>query len=492
MSPFKPLLTGAHEQDEVIEARLVQELNDCIADPEYMELPARAVLFRKDDPMDAVYVLISGQVKLYQLMDDREVVFHSQTAGRILGLLALTRRSRAFFDCTTITPVHVLKVPFDQLHDALQRNDSLRATFINVLLRSLTRRSTRLVEVQREVLDLNKRVARERDNLAQTLSELQKAQAMLVESEKMATLGQLAAGVAHELNNPIAAINRAADFMKKDLHNLAAELPDGDVFAAVIDHALTQKPMATKEQRAARRSLAQELNDENLAEQLVAMGIFTRDDYQKLARSLKGGDAEKISRLERYHQLGGALRNIATCSERIADLVKSLRSYSRNDGEDRPEIDVHEGLDDTLRLFANRLRDVQVERHYGDIPRIRANAGELNQVWTNLIANALDAMKDQGALILRTESQPNGILVVVTDNGPGIPPENLSKIFDVRFTTRQGRVEFGLGLGLSISQNIVARHGGRLEVASKPGETRFSVYLPLTKVDTQPETNRSA
>ncbi len=483
MCAERTLLSRLNEPDEAIESRMIGALDALLGQPPRLELPAGAMVFRQDDPLDSIYLLLKGKVELYQVIDGKEVIFHSQTVGRIIGLLALTRQSRAFFTCRAVTPVQLLKISFQDLDDALQQSESLLVAFITVLLRSMARRSTRLVELQGEVLHLNKSLASERDALATALRELQQAQALLVETEKMATLGQLAAGVAHELNNPVAAIERAADYVHQDLVALAAELPDGEVFREMINRTFERQPLSTRDARAYRKRLAEELGDAVLAEWLVGIGIYDTADFRHLTERLSGTQDEKLKRIERYHQLGGALRNIARCAERISGLVKSLRSYSRADHADEAPVNVHEGLEDTLRLFSNRLREVTIERQYDDLPPIPANAGELNQVWTNLIANALDAMKNQGRLTVATSSEDDQIVVRIIDDGPGIPKENLERIFSLRFTTRQGRVEFGLGLGLSISRNIVTRHGGTIRVQSQPGRTEFRVTLPLSRPD---------
>lgn len=473
-------LGGLNAPDEEVEQRMIEEIDATLDRPPRLELAVNTIIFKQDDPLDGIYILIDGKVSLFQIIDSKEVVFHSQTVGKILGLLALTRQSRSFFHCRAVTPVTLLKIRFEDLDRALQQSDTLLVSFITVLLRSMARRNKRLVELQTEVLGLNKSLSGERDTLAKTLRELRKAQALLVESEKMATLGQLSAGVAHELNNPIAAIERAADFVHQDLLALGRELPDGDVFHDMLERSFHQTPLSTREQREQRRALAGELGDDALAERLVAIGITDAAAYRALARGWTGSVDHHLQRLERFHQLGGALRNIDRCAVRIGGLVKSLRSYARADQDTALAINVHEGIEDTLRLFTNRMRDVTVERQFGDVPLIQAHAGELNQVWTNLIANALDAMKNQGRLLIATAAPGEGFITVsVIDSGPGIAPENLDKIFSLRFTTRQGRVEFGLGLGLSITRNIVTRHGGQITVTSQPGRTEFCVKLPI-------------
>lgn len=473
MSAEPTFLARFNEPGSAIETRMIEELDAILAQPPRIELPAGGILFRENEPLDSIYILLRGRVKLYQEIDGQEVIFHSQTVGKIIGLLALTRQSHSFFSCRAVTAVQFIKIRFDDLDRALQQSTSLQISFITVLLRSMARRNTRLVELQTEVIG-------QRDALSSALKELQQAQALLVETEKMATLGQLSAGVAHELNNPIAAINRAAEFVREDLLALATEVPDGAVVKEILHRSTNNKPLSSREQREHRRLLTGELGDEDMAAKLVELGITDPADYRRLASHMRGTDAEKLARLQRYHQLGGALRNIHHCAERIAELVKSLRSYARTEKTEGGEINLHEGLEDTLRLFSNRLRDVTVTRQFGDLPPIRGFASELNQVWTNLIANALDAMKNRGSLTIATAHEADGMASVrVIDNGPGIPPENLEKIFSLRFTTRQGRVEFGLGLGLSISQNIVARHGGTINVVSQPGRTEFCVKLPV-------------
>lgn len=486
MSPDRTLLTRLHEPDEVVERAMIEALDAHFGSLPRISIPAEAMLFEQNDPLDSIYILLEGTVKLYQVIDQREVIFHSHTVGKILGLLALTRQSRAFFHCKAIVPLTVLKISFEDLDQAIQHNPTLLVTFITVLLRSMARRSTRLVEVQTEVLSLNKKLSAERDALTRALRELEQAQALLVESEKMATLGQLAAGVAHELNNPVAAISRAADFVHQDLEKLAGELPDGDVFRYMLTSAYEQRAGSTREQRERRKALAEATGDAELAEALVGMGLHTVADYERLSATMHGNTADKLERMNRYHQLGGALRNITRCSTRVADLVKSLRAYSRSDATENHQADVHEGLEDTLLLLSNRLKEMAVERQYGDIPPVRANAGELNQVWTNLIVNALDAMHGTGTLTLHTCREGQQVAVRIIDSGPGIPPENLSKIFNIRFTTRQGRIESGLGLGLSITRNIVQRHGGSIDVVSEPGRTEFCVRLPFYEPDTEP------
>lgn len=478
---FNPLQIGLlNLSDEEIEDGLISELDFLLNSPPRLSIEPGVTLFEEEQKLNGIWILLDGKVELYRKVHGEKIIFHSRTAGRILGLIALARNSHAVFSCVAKTPLKLLRVTNQELDMALQKSETLRTLLISVLLQSMGRRSKRLIELQAEVLELNKGIAAEHEQVVQALDELQKAQAMLVESEKMATLGQLSAGVAHELNNPVAAIMRASDFVHKDLLTLSNQIADGHGMQEILDRSFNSESVSTREQRARRKELTAEINDSELAERMVKIGIHNAAEYEQLIQDVSGSATEQLEKLELYHQIGSALRNINSCAERISGIVQSLRSYIHADSPDSEYISVQRGLDDTLLLFSNRLRNVTVEKDYQEVPEIIANAGELNQVWTNIISNALDAMSNEGKLTVCTkQNDDESITVYIIDNGPGISPENIKKIFELRFTTRQGRVDFGLGLGLSITKNIITRHGGSIDVTSEPGRTEFSVTLPV-------------
>jgi signal transduction histidine kinase len=162
---------------------------------------------------------------------------------------------------------------------------------------------------------------------------------------------------------------------------------------------------------------------------------------------------------------------------RISELVKAMNVYTSMDVAAYAETDVREGLEDTLTILDHKLKGTSVEREYDDdLPKIWANAGELNQVWTNLIDNAGDALGGRGRIVVRAFREEDGVTVQIVDDGPGIPPEVRGRIFDPFFTTKD--VGEGTGLGLDIVRRVVAGHGGVVSVDSKPGQTRFTVLLP--------------
>jgi signal transduction histidine kinase len=228
--------------------------------------------------------------------------------------------------------------------------------------------------------------------------------------------------------------------------------------------------------------LAEAIGDGPLAKRLVKIGVDTEEAY----KDLFGDDpdpGERLDRLERFYRIGTSLRGIDASAERIVNLVGSLRSYARSGDHVVEAFDVRRGIDETLLLLGHDLGRVHVETTYADdLPRISGYPSELNQVWTNLITNAIQAMdQDDAYLSVVVDTGHRGaVRVRVTDNGHGIPAADLERIFEPAFTTKAGRVQFGLGLGLQIVKDIVVRHGGSIEVVSDPGRTCFTVLLPAT------------
>ncbi len=477
----RSFLANMNMSDEEVENAMGAAIDDALDHPPRRSYPAGTVLIEQDEPVDTISILVSGHIQLLRKTEDREVILHTHSAGRIIGLLSLAQRQKAFFTCRAATDVTVLPLTFEQLDAALQANPWLSGYFVTTLIRSLGRRSKRTAQLKVEVENLNIHLRRERDQLSDALARLEQAQMRLVETEKMATLGQLTAGVAHELNNPIAALRRAVDFIAEDIVSLVGQLPEGDVIKTTIQTAMTSAPISTRDLRKRGTELAAVVGDDTLTRRLVKIGITTPEDYRKRFGKVSGRKRERLlSEMERYHELGTSLRNVCSCSDRVSGIVRSMRSYARSDQDLVGDVDIHEGLEDTLRILDHALHNIEVKRSYGELPRIECHVGELNQVWTNLITNALHAMGDSGTLRLVTDAPDAGqVRLRIIDSGKGIAPDAIDKVFDLHFTTKDGRVEFGLGMGLPICRQIVGRHGGVITVESQPGETCFTVVLPV-------------
>ena len=340
-------------------------------------------------------------------------------------------------------------------------------------------------------------------HLEQTIVELKSTQAQLIQSEKMASLGQLVAGVAHEINTPAGAINAAAGNLLNVLPSISEsfqalvtlKLSDEDR-SCLLDlvgqlfQAVTSKRKSTLSLRQEARDLEERLEQEGfddtrrLAKQLVRLELH--DALPEFIEMLRRYPPEPlVDFLERCSKIVNSSKDIKLSIDIITRIIQALKLYSRLDQAKVEEVDLHEGIETTFIILQNQMkRGIEVHRLYGDLPEIPCYANELNQVWTNLIHNAIQAMNGRGTLTIETTmisaDSPGQakIRVKITDTGPGIPTDIQPKIFDPYFTTKdQGE---GSGLGLGIAQHIVERHHGEIRVSSRPGETSFEVLLPAS------------
>jgi len=322
----------------------------------------------------------------------------------------------------------------------------------------------------------------------------------LRQSEKLATLGRLSAGMAHELNNPAAAARQGAEHLKSSIARLEqARFALGAAGLSSEQHELIARLEEEAEEREkkpvsldplSRSDLEQEVEDwlERIgvhdpwehASTLVTVG-FCAAELEGLTKSFDSIATpvvvDYLSSKVAAHTL---LREIGQGTRRIVEIVRALKGYSFMDRAPIQSVDVREGLNDTLTMLSSRLREgIKLELDLaGDLPEIQGYGSELNQVWTNIIDNAISAMAGKGRLQIHAHGEDGGVVVEITDSGPGIAAEAQGKVFDPFFTTKAPGE--GAGLGLNVSHGIVVeKHGGEISVDSRPGATRFTVKLPI-------------
>ncbi|HUI42158.1 MAG TPA: ATP-binding protein [Terriglobia bacterium] len=472
----EPKTGGEQSQSVVDELRKVAVFADLPEDQlawlgerfEQIRFEPGQVFAHEGEPVEYLVVLLEGELRL-QRHDAPDGPAFRVVAGQVSGLLPYSRLTHYRATGRAVLPSRMLRLHKDHFPEMLRRMPELGKRLV-ALMSDRIRETTRL-ETQHE---------------------------------KLMALGKLSAGLAHELNNPAAAARRAAGSLLEALEAVR------DASLRLLQHPLTnqqREAIARFEREAGRQAPSISPNPLELSDReeritqwlearrvqeawkiapVLAESCVETSGLEVLAGEI--GDAvlgPALARVASILVIYGLVREIDNSTCRISELVRVVKEYSYMDQAPIQEVDIHQGLDNTLLIFGHRLKGgVTLQRDYAsDLPRVCAYGGELNQVWTNLIDNALDAMEENGALRIRTARELDGVLVEIGDTGPGIPADVQARIFDPFFTTKG--VGDGTGLGLDTACRIVRNLHGNIHVESKPGDTRFQVRLPLTQPRTQ-------
>lgn len=351
------------------------------------------------------------------------------------------------------------------------------------------------VKTHLQLHQLQQQLTAQNEELQNTLTELQTTQQELIQAEKMAALGQLIAGVAHEINTPLGAISSSVNSIKRFLSETLVQLPTFfrslsevqlPVFLALLQKALAKKMMLpAKEERKLKRLLIRQLEEQDIdnadvvADTLVGMGIY--ENVEPWLSLLQCSESQRVLNIaDKLSNLNRSSQTIDIATLRASKVVFALKSFARFDQSgEKVKADITEGIETVLTLYHNQLKSsrIEVHKHYTQLPPVWCYADELNQVWTNLIHNALQAMEKKGTLTINASLPDNQVVISITDNGKGIAEEIKAKIFEPFFTTK--RAGEGSGLGLDIVRKIIEKHDGNITVASQPGQTTFTVFIPV-------------
>ncbi|HEX2141146.1 MAG TPA: ATP-binding protein [Candidatus Limnocylindria bacterium] len=428
-----PLFTGLADDDL---ARLA-------ATVERMRLAPGEYLVREGDAGDAMFVVVSGELEVTKRAGAAEQPVAVVGPGAIQGEIgAISGASRAA-SVRAMTDVEVLRVPREGLLALLDAGPEPALALLRTVLERI-----RGLEM----------FARER--------------------EKLAALGTLAAGLAHELNNPAAAIRRSVSALGQAIAERDRLHPPHELLGVHPD--ASRAPTDALGRADAIDEVLELVDDSEIAAALVDAGW----DAEQLRQAFEGMEPdvarESAGWLAATARIDALLSEVGMAGERISEIVGAVKSYAFLDQAPVQRVNVTAGLDNTLVILRHKLRGtIDVTRHYAsDLPEIEAYGSELNQVWTNLVDNAVDAMDGPGAIDIYADPAPDGgVRVRICDTGPGIPPEVQQRLFEPFFTTKAPGV--GTGLGLHIAYSVIARQGGRIEIESTVGEgTCFVVTLP--------------
>lgn len=445
----------------------LEQLNWVIEHAEVRRLEAGEDAVVQDEPADAFWVLLDGQIRFSRTVGGQNVVLEVADRPGVWGGWLPMFDNVPTISLRALQPTRALRIPKKFMQTMLDGGFPLTKHLLIGLYGTA-----------------------------------HNIEAIAQQQEKLAALGKLAAGLAHELNNPAAVVGRAAGQMREILSSqeertllLAHQLGDLDVawlleqHRALLERARQQGPLDSLQQSDREDELLTWFSAHqiergwDLAPDLVTAGVGLADLEALNARLPVDSVGNAVSWLCACVS-GSALADaVETSAGRIADLVKAIKDYSYMDQAPVQDVDIHAGIDDTLTLFGYKLKkaNIEIDRQYDrSLPNITVHGSELNQVWTNLMANAVEAMAAQGhgRITLRTLRKDDNIIVEVGDTGPGIPRELQSRIWEPFFTTKG--VGEGSGLGLDTTRRIIVRvHHGDIRVISQPGDTRFMVSLPI-------------
>ncbi len=419
-------------------------------------------LIEEGEPGASAYIVVDGEFEVIKKSERQDIVIAVREAGEVFGEMALIDHAPRNATVRAVRQATVLRISEDTFKQLLAQSPSASLT----MLQTVSRR-------------------------------LQQNESLVRQNEKMAALGTLAAGLAHELNNPAAAVRRSADQLMVALSDWSTEMTA--LPALSLDANQLQALEALKARIENKRSVTSAPDALVLSDQTDELQSWLEDHAVDNAWQLapvlvsNGWETASVTDLAQKFPtdaLGPLFRwlvaglsvyslldDVKVGVERVSEIVKAVKAYSYLDQAPVQNVDVHEGLENTLIILKHKLVGIQIVREYAPgLPHIEAHGSELNQAWTNIIDNAAYAMGGSGMLKIRTSAHDNQVEIDIQDTGPGIPPEIQQRIFEPFFTTKPPGV--GTGLGLHIAYNIINNHYGRIRLTSKPGSTCFQVTLP--------------
>jgi signal transduction histidine kinase len=429
------------------------------------EIGAGQVLVEEGSEPDSLFVILDGEFEVTQKKGKEDIVLSVRKSGEIVGEMSLLGGTPRNATLTAIGNAKVLVISQKAFFRVLACSPSAVQAMLHTFVARL--RSTETLAVQ---------------------------------NEKMAALGRLSAGLAHELNNPAAAVSRSTDQLKERLAEW--QRWDARLDAMTFGAEQTGQLEALREQMVQRADGCPILDPIDRSDREDTMQSWLEDhdiedawEFSPMLVSF-GWEPKELDEIGTHfspEELKSVIPWLASgCStyamleevgkgaKQISEIVRGMKGYSYLDQAPVQQVDIHKGIEDTLIILRHKIKHgVTVKRDFAkDLPKIEAYASELNQVWTNIIDNAVDAMDGRGQITIKTYGKDENVVVEITDNGPGIPADVLPQIFQPFFTTKpQGQ---GTGLGLHITYNIIAdKHRGRISATSEPGKTMFQVVLPV-------------
>jgi signal transduction histidine kinase len=440
------------------------------------------VLMRENENSRKLWLILEGDLQLTKSTESGEILRLDQLGpGELVGILSFYARDRGFFGVEATSNGKLFYQSWEEFNQLQSGHPRVFAFLQERIRQSFMQRYRRLVSLHLKLERANQNLNQERQDLQRTIEELELTRGRLVQQEKLALMGSIVPGIAHELNNPAASLSRNADYLEGILQEIFTGTGKDTTLRQYWEEGLRATPPDTRELRERMKMLAEKFPQisRTLQRRLAALplDLIPQQDHSK-------GDPAWWEQRLRPFEAGRFLYVVRSAATRITRLVQSLRRYSRPASDEMRPLDLALGVQDTLLILGSLLRDVELQTNFGSVPKINGIEHELNQVWTNLIVNAVEAMDHRGSLSIECKTNAHGEAeLTFADSGPGVSAEAIESIFEPNYTTKAKGGNFGLGLGLSISKAIVQKHGGQITVEKNhPQGAKFSVRLPVSGV----------
>lgn len=477
------------KQDSVRETLDLESIKESLEKLEHVssEYETGDTLIDEEQPCGELFFIVEGRVNMFKTADTGVPVYVDHfESGHMIGLSSYWLKTPSFLKAVAESRVHCLRIPYEEADRSLESNPALARLLHKNMIHNLTNRYRRMVSLNLEITQLGETLERERNELRRALEEIEQTRSELIQKEKLATLGQLLAGVAHELNNPCASLNQSVDSLAEQLKEIVPNHPKTrkEETPAQLIEAGEHCPFLNSNQKQERLEAMENQLPKMKRSMLRRLACVEPGELKKwmnasTARSTgdRPPSQETLNQHLEYYELGIVLRRIRLAGERIQQLVTSVKNYGRSHGDQFENMDLREGLQDTLHLLNHKLRHYTMDIVFDEIPRIRGNQGLLNQVWTNLLVNACEATPPPGRIRVSCEQKNAWVLVTIQDSGRGLPADASERLFENNYTTKKDK---GMGLGLSLSKDIIEKHGGKINACNATdGGAMFLTWLPV-------------
>lgn len=454
---------------------------------ERVSYPPGAIILEEGIENHRLHVIVQGEVNLNrEAKDGRYVLVDTLKPGAFLGMLSFWSRARTFSQSKARTEVTCILMNRSEFEHLVGEHHQASLSLYSLMATSMADRYRNMVLLNMAVTHLSEQLEVDRAQLKETIQDLEQTRTQLIHKERLAMLGQLLAGIAHEINNPGTALKHSAQSL---IETIPARFQPGGILAHFTDEKqLLSSGLKTSSQSTAQqRRCLEELESRfpklprSFLRKLSPLETETLQSLQPaLERAEKTGDLGPAEEKLAFYEIGADLKSVEVSINRISKLIQGLRSYGKPNRDQADFQPLTEMINSTLTVLDHRLKHYQLELNFQQVPADLQIPSDLNQVVSNLLVNACEATPEGGSISLNVrEEEGSFISIVVEDSGSGIPPHLLDTIFEPNVTTKSAAGQFGLGLGLAISREIVKRFGGTLEGENRQeAGARFTLRIP--------------